>query len=89
MTDPMIANALPRTGPGNSSWMNAVTPGTNMPPASPWSTRAAISWKLVCDSPQSRLASVNSARPVKNTHLCPIRSPTRPAGISAMPNASA
>ena len=27
MTDPRIANALPRTGPGNSSWMNAVTAG--------------------------------------------------------------
>ena len=89
MTDPRIANAFPRTGPGNSSWMNAVTAGTNMPPARPCTTRATISCRLFCASPQNRLATVNSSNPVKNTHLCPTRSPIRPAGISAIPNASA
>ena len=32
---------------------------------------------------------MNNARPATKTHLCPSRSPTRPAGISANPNASA
>ena len=89
MTAPMIAKALPRTGPGNSSWMNAVTAGTKMPPARPWTTRATTSWVSFWASPQAALATVNRAMPVKNTHLWPKRSPNRPAGIRARPKASA
>ncbi len=89
MTAPMIAKALPRTRGSKSSWMVAVTAGTKIPPARPWTTRATISWRSFCARPQKRLATVNSARPVKNTHLWPMRSPTRPDGISARPNARA
>ena len=63
MTEPMIANALPRTCPGNSSWIIAVTAGTKMPPARPCTTRATISWRLFCARPQNRLATVNSPAP--------------------------
>ena len=39
ITAPVIANALPLTGSAKSSWMKAVTAGTKVPPARPWSTR--------------------------------------------------
>ena len=88
-TAPRIANALPRFIGGNSSWMNAVTGGRKMPPPSPWTTRATISSVEFCARPANRLATVKIVRPTMNTHLWPTRSPTRPAGISASPNASA
>jgi hypothetical protein len=69
--------------------MNAVTAGTKMPPARPWTTRKTTSWVSDCARPHAALATVNRAMPVKNTHLCPIRSPIRPAGIRASPKASA
>ena len=43
MVAPRIANALPRTWPGNISWMSAVTGGKKMPPPRPWTTRATTS----------------------------------------------
>ncbi len=69
MTAPMMANALPRTRPGKSSWMKAVTAGTKMPPARPWITRKMTSWVSDWASPQAALARVNRAIPVENTHL--------------------
>ena len=69
--------------------MKAVTAGTKIPPASPWTTRNTTSWVSDCASPQAALATVNSAMPVKKTHLWPNRSPTRPAGIRARPKARA
>ncbi len=51
MTAPMIANALPRTAAGNSSWMNAVTGGKKMPPPRPCTTRATIELRVVLREP--------------------------------------
>ena len=89
MTAPMMANALPRSCGGKSSWMKAVTAGTKMPPARPWTMRAATNCTSFCARPHARLARVKIARPVTKIHLWPMRSPTRPAGMSARPKARA
>ncbi len=71
MTAPRMANALPRAIGGKSSWMNALTAGKKMPPPRPCTTRAMMSCRSFWASPHARLAAVNRARPVMNTHLWP------------------
>jgi hypothetical protein len=65
--------------------MRAVTGGKKMPPARPCTTRATMSVVVSLEIPAARLATVNPASPTMKTHLWPIRSPTRPAGMSASP----
>ena len=89
MTAPRTAKALPRFIGGKSSWMKAVTGGKKMPPPRPWITRATMSWVGSWARPAHRLARVNRARPTTNTHLWPMRSPMRPAGMSTSPKARA
>ncbi len=69
ITAPITANARPRTGPGNSSWMKAVTAGVNTPPAKPCTTRKMTSWVSDWASPQAALARVNTVIPTRNTPL--------------------
>lgn len=51
--------------------------------------RAATSSAGPWDSPQARLARVNTASPATNRVLAPNRSPSRPAGTSVSSKASA
>ena len=51
ITDAHDRERLPAHRGGNSSWIIAVTAGTKMPPASPCTTRATISWSAVLRQP--------------------------------------
>src|SRR4051812_3375759 len=86
---PNSPNALPRSAPLNSSWMDALICGVSAPPASPWTRRAMMSHTLLCAAPQAALASVNAASATTNMVRRPRRSPSRPAGTSSSPKVSA
>ena len=88
MVAPNTAKARARDRSENISWINAVIGVKNIPPASPWTARPMMSCMSPRASPHARLATVNNDKPAMNTHLCPSRSPTLPAGMRASPNAS-
>jgi hypothetical protein len=54
-----------------------------MPPATPWITRAAISWVASWLSPQAADAPVKRTRPAAKRLRGPNLSPSRPAVMSS------
>jgi hypothetical protein len=66
--------------------MPRLTAEATAPPA-PCAKRATISNAWVSARPQANDATVNRARPPRNTRLSPTRSPSRPASSSSPPNA--
>jgi hypothetical protein len=60
-----------------------------MPPATPCSSRAPISSPTVGAAPLKALVATNADRAIRNIRRLPRVSPSRPAGTSANPKASA
>jgi len=89
MVAPNTPNARPRSRPENSVWMKPDTWGETMPAPSPCRTRVIDSQVGPVANPQAALAVVNSPRPKAKMARLLLASPRRPAGTSAMPNASA
>jgi hypothetical protein len=73
---------------GPAAWASVIIPiGMTMPPASPWSTRKAISDSALQASPQSALVATNALTTVIHTRRGPKRSAAQP--VSGMTVASA
>jgi hypothetical protein len=89
MVAPRMPKALPRSAPRNISWINPEFCGVIMPPATPCSSRAAISRPMVGAAPLSALVTTNADRAIRNMRRRPNVSPSRPAGTSANPNVNA
>mgnify|MGYP003694124825 CR=1 FL=1 len=63
--------ALARSCGGNVTVMIDRVPGISSAAPTPWNARAAISWSVLCDRPQSAEASVKIARPAMKIFLRP------------------
>jgi hypothetical protein len=86
---PRNPNARPRSAPVNSSWISPEFWGRSMPPATPWSSRAAISNPVVGAAPLRALVATKADRATRNIRRRPRVSPSRPAGTRTSPKASA
>jgi hypothetical protein len=85
---PNSEKAKPRSCGGNITCAIASTCGIIMAPASPCSTRAAISVPMSGARPHRAEKSVNSTTPARKTFLRPIVSPSRPKGSRPSAKAS-
>ena len=52
--------------------------GVSMPPPTPWNTRNAMSWLMVCAIEHSSDPATNAANANMNTRLVPNLSPSQP-----------
>ena len=52
--------------------------GVNMPPPTPWTTRKAISWPIVCAEPHNKEPPVKAIKAIRNVRFVPNRSPSQP-----------
>ena len=86
---PNRPNALPRSAPLNSSWINPVFCGVSMPAAMPCNSRAATSIVSLTAAPASALVNTNADSANRNIRRLPSTSPSLPPDTSTSPNVSA
>jgi hypothetical protein len=86
---PRVPKAFPRSWVGKSCCTRPETCGLSSPPASPCSTRPAMSTPGVGASPTMALKTTKEAMPTSSICLRPRSSPSRPPMIGTMPNARA
>lgn len=68
--------------------MKPETCGVIRPPPTPCTTRATAIHSGLTAAPHAALARVNTTTPARKTVRRDLASPSRPAGTSAIPNAS-